>query len=104
MLLDEEIEEAIARHPGVFHVAVVAVPHPRLGEEPVAFLTVAPKGPDDRELAGFALAEGLAPYKVPRTWVRVARLPRTSSGKVKKHELIDMLPADAGQDRPPSDE
>jgi non-ribosomal peptide synthetase component E (peptide arylation enzyme) len=88
-----EIEETITRHPRVREVAVVAAPHPRLGEEPAAFLIIAGDGgPDDSELAAFVRAEGLAPHKVPRTWVRVEHLPRTSSGKVKKYELVDRLP------------
>ncbi len=86
-----EIEEAIARHPEVRDVAVVAAPHPRLGEEPAAFLILGGGGPDDHQLAEFLLAEGLAPYKVPRTWVRIEHFPRTPSGKVKKYELVDRL-------------
>jgi acyl-CoA synthetase len=93
-----EIEEVIARHPHIGEVAVVAAPHPRLGEEPAAFLSVTGSGPDDRELADFLRAEGLAPHKVPRTWVRVDHLPRTSSGKVKKHELLGQLPGLATAD------
>ena len=88
-----EIEETITRHPRVRDAAVVAAPHPRLGEEPAAFVIVAAGGPDDGELAAFLRAEGLAPHKVPRTWVRVEQLPRTSSGKVKKYELVSRLPA-----------
>jgi acyl-CoA synthetase len=89
-----EIEDAIARHPRIREVAVVAAPHPRLGEEPAAFLAVADTDPDlsDGELVDFLRAQGLAPHKVPRTWVRVDDFPRTSSGKVKKYELLERLP------------
>jgi acyl-CoA synthetase len=89
-----EIEEAISRHPAVREVAVTAVPHPRLGEEPAAFVIVDEDGPSDVGLADFLRESGLAPYKVPRRWVRVDRLPRTPSGKVMKHELVARLPAD----------
>jgi acyl-CoA synthetase len=89
-----EIEEAISRHPAVREVAVTAVPHPRLGEEPAAFVIVDEDGPSDVGLADFLRKSGLAPYKIPRRWVRVDRLPRTPSGKVMKHELVARLPAD----------
>jgi len=46
---------------------------------------------DDDQLVEFVRAEGMALYKVPRTWVRVDDLPRTPSGKVKKYELTDRL-------------
>ncbi len=86
-----EIEEAIARHPRVREVAVVAAPHPRLGEEPAAFVILDGGGLDGDHLAQFVRAQGLASYKVPRTWVGIDSLPRTPSGKVKKYELVDRL-------------
>jgi acyl-CoA synthetase len=86
-----EIEEAIARHPLVREVAVVAAPHPRLGEEPAAFVIVAGGALDHDHIARFVREQGLASFKVPRTWVSVDSLPRTPSGKVKKYELVDRL-------------
>jgi acyl-CoA synthetase (AMP-forming)/AMP-acid ligase II len=89
----QEIEGLLRRHPDVADVAVVAAPHPRLGEEPAAFVigrggaTV-----DDAALAQFLKAEGVAPQKIPRVVVTVDDLPRTASGKVKKYELIEQLP------------
>jgi fatty-acyl-CoA synthase len=40
-------------------------------------------------LAGFA-AERLARFKLPGEWVQVAALPRTETGKVKKHGLAQL--------------
>src|SRR4029079_19439644 len=37
-LSSQEIEALLRRHPDVSDVAVVAAPHPRLGEEPAAFV------------------------------------------------------------------
>ncbi len=89
----QEIEGLLRRHPGVSDVAVVAAPHPRLGEEPAAFV-IARDGVavDDVELAQFLKAEGVAPQKIPRVVVAVDDLPRTASGKVKKYELVERLP------------
>jgi acyl-CoA synthetase len=89
----QEIEGLLRRHPGVTDVAVVAAPHPRLGEEPAAFVIGRDGVAVDRgELAQFLEAEGVAPQKIPRVVVAVDDLPRTASGKVKKYELVEQLP------------
>jgi acyl-CoA synthetase len=85
----QEIEGLLRRHPGVTDVAVVAAPHPRLGEEPAAFVIGTA---DEASVAEFMKAEGVAPQKIPRVVVAVDELPRTASGKVKKYELVEQLP------------
>jgi acyl-CoA synthetase len=92
-LSSQEIDGLLRRHPDVSDVAVVAAPHPRLGEEPAAFV-IGRDGAvvDDAALAQFLKAEGVAPQKIPRVVVAVDDLPRTASGKVKKYELVDRLP------------
>jgi acyl-CoA synthetase (AMP-forming)/AMP-acid ligase II len=82
-----EVEDALFRHPGVLEAAVVAVPHPQLGEDIRAFVALRPgmrAGPD--ELRGHC-AERLTPHKVPREIRVVEALPRNSMGKVQKAEL-----------------
>jgi acyl-CoA synthetase len=89
----QEIEELICRYPAVSDAAVVAAPHPRLGEEPAAFIVIrAGESATDDELQAFLRAEGVAPQKVPRIWVPVDDFPRTPSGKVKKYDLVERLP------------
>jgi acyl-CoA synthetase len=88
----QEIEGLLRRHPDVTDVAVVAAPHPRLGEEPAAFVISRGADLDGAGLAAFLTTEGVAPQKIPRVVVTVDDLPRTASGKVKKYELIDQLP------------
>lgn len=89
----QEIEGLLRRHPDVNDAAVVAAPHPRLGEEPAAFV-IGRAGAtlDDAVLARFLRGEGVAPQKIPRVVVTVEELPRTASGKVKKYELVEQLP------------
>ena len=83
-----EIEDALTRHPLVADAAVVPAPHPRLGEQPAAFvLTRGEVPPTTEELAAFLRADGLAAQKIPRVWRFVDELPRTASGKVKKYVL-----------------
>ena len=85
--------EAVVERFGQRTVAVVAAPHPRLGEEPAAFvITRGGAAVDDAALARFLEAEGVAPQKIPRVVVTVDDLPRTASGKVKKYELVERLP------------
>jgi HIP---CoA ligase len=82
-----EVEQVLARLDGVAESAVIGVPDPRLGEVGRAYLVVRPGCEVD---AGTVLAfcrERLANYKVPRSVVFRAALPRNASGKVLKHEL-----------------
>jgi acyl-CoA synthetase (AMP-forming)/AMP-acid ligase II len=88
----QEIEALLCRHPEVADAAVVAAPHPRLGEEPAAFMIRrAGATASDDEVRQFLRAEGVAPQKIPRIFVIVDDLPRTASGKVKKYELVERL-------------
>jgi acyl-CoA synthetase len=89
-LSSREIEDAIARHDLVRDVAVVSAPHPRLGEQPAAFV-LSESAVTPAELAAFLDQLGLAPQKVPRVWRFVDDLPRTASGKVVKRELESEL-------------
>lgn len=85
-LSSREIEDALARHEQVSEVAVVAAPHPRLGEQPAAFV-LASSTVEPAELSAFLDGLGMAPQKIPRVWRFVDELPRTASGKVVKGEL-----------------
>ena len=89
-LSSREIEDALAAHPGVVEVAVVAAPHPRLGEQPAAFVLGKP-GVTEADLGAFLADAGLAPQKIPRVWRFVDSLPRTASGKVVKGQLQAQL-------------
>lgn len=82
-----EVEGALADHPGVGEVAVVAGPHPHWQETPVAFVVPRPGArPGAQELTAF-LRERLAHFKIPTRYEFVAELPRTASGKVRKEVL-----------------
>jgi fatty-acyl-CoA synthase len=65
----------------------VAVPDPRWGERPVAFVTLAQPGPTEAELIQFVRGR-LAPFKAP-DHVYFEVLPKTSTGKIQKHVLRD---------------
>jgi len=81
-----EVEEVLFRHPAVFAAAVVAQPHEKWGETPVAYVELRPgTSVSEDELVAHCY-EQLAHYKAPKTIV-FGPLPRTSTGKVQKFVL-----------------
>lgn len=91
----QEIERVIQGVSGVVECAVVAQEDALLGEAVLACV-VAP-GADDRLRRDIlrACRERLALYKVPKQVVFMASLPRTASGKVRKHVLRATRTADS---------
>lgn len=87
-----EIEAVLYQHPAVVDAGVVGVPHPSLGEEPAALVTLKPGEPvSPKELRAF-VRQHLAAYKVPvRVVVRDELLPRNPTGKLLKKELQRLL-------------
>ena len=84
----KEIEDALLRHPAIAGAAVVAMPHPRLGEGICAFLVGQDHArPDLAALGAFVQAQGLARQKCPERITWIDALPVTASGKVRKDVL-----------------
>lgn len=84
-----EIEELLDRHPDVADVGVVGIPDEEWGEVVVA--AVVPRAgaePSADELREHC-AE-LASFKRPSRIVVLAELPRTSTGKLVRRELVDL--------------
>ncbi len=83
-----EVEEVLHQHPAVVDAAVVAIPHPTLGEEPGAVVALGQgREASEAELRDFVRAR-LAAFKVPvRVLVLPEVLPRNPNGKVLKSEL-----------------
>ena len=89
----KEIEDVLHGHASIHEVAVVSMPHLRLGEGVCAFailregcteLTLA-------ELQPFLQQAGLARQKWPERIEVCAELPRTASGKIRKDQLRAQL-------------
>jgi acyl-CoA synthetase (AMP-forming)/AMP-acid ligase II len=82
-----EIEQVLARHPGVAEVAVVGMGDDRLGEVGRAFVVRRPAATvNEADLIAYC-RERLANFKVPRAVTFVDALPRNASGKVIKAAL-----------------
>ncbi|GAB2860265.1 AMP-binding protein [Nocardioides pacificus] len=82
-----EVEQALARVPGVLDAAVVGVADERMGEVGRAFVVRRPGSPVTAGQVLDGLRERLAKFKVPREVVFVDELPRNLSGKILKNEL-----------------
>ena len=81
-----EVEQAIARHPDVLEVAVIAVPDAKWGEVPKAFVVLKEgRTPTEADIIAHCRTV-LAHFKCPRT-VAFGPLPKTSTGKVQKYAL-----------------
>jgi acyl-CoA synthetase (AMP-forming)/AMP-acid ligase II len=90
-----EVEELLARLPGVAECAVVAAPDARLGEHACAFLRLAPAAPETAltDVRAHLERAGLARQKWPEELHVVDDFPRTASGKVQKFVLRQQLRA-----------
>jgi long-chain acyl-CoA synthetase len=83
-----EVESALLTHAAVAEAAVVAVPHPSLGEVPGAVVSIrAGATATEAELRSH-VSHQLAPYKVPVSVVLWSDpLPRNAAGKLLKRDL-----------------
>ncbi|HEX4745608.1 MAG TPA: AMP-binding protein [Gaiellaceae bacterium] len=82
-----EVEDILARAPGVAEVAVVGAPDDRWGQRVVAY--VVPEGETSAEdLDAYCLAsDTLARFKRPREYRFVSGLPKSASGKILRRML-----------------
>jgi fatty-acyl-CoA synthase len=84
-----QLENALMAHPAVAEAAVVAVPHPKWDERPLA-VVVLRQGHQatGEELRGF-LAPKFARWWLPDAFEFTSEIPRTSVGKFRKSVLRD---------------
>ncbi len=85
-----EVEDTLYRHPAVLEAAVVAKSDDKWGETPVACITLKPGQTATEEDIIAYCRDNLAHYKCPRR-VLFMDLPKTSTGKVQKFRLRDMV-------------
>jgi acyl-CoA synthetase (AMP-forming)/AMP-acid ligase II len=83
-----EVENVLYEHAAVTDVALVAIPHRTLGEEPAAVVHLAPgASATEAELQAW-VRERLAPFKTPvRIMFSPETLPRNANGKIVKRDL-----------------
>lgn len=87
-----EVENLLAGHPGVQSAAIVAVPDDRLGEKACAFIVTRPGHEVTLQgLGEYLEAKGVTKQKWPEQLEIIDELPSTSTGKVQKNVLRELL-------------
>jgi fatty-acyl-CoA synthase len=89
-----EVEKTLAAHPEVAEAAVLGVDDVQYGQRLVAFVVLsdgASATPDDLKAH---VRQNLANYKVPRTITVLDELPRSSTGKIVRRELQELVEPD----------
>jgi len=81
-----DLENLLIAHPGVAEAAVIAVPHPKWDERPLACVVRSDPNLAAETLLGY-LADHLAKWQVPDDVVFVDEIPKTSVGKFDKKVL-----------------
>jgi fatty-acyl-CoA synthase len=87
-----DLENALMAHPAVAEAAVIAMPHAKWGERPLAcvvFREGKKAGPE--ELSAHLSAKSFAKWQLPDDYRFIREIPRTSTGKFWKAKLREML-------------
>jgi len=82
-----DLENALVAHPQVREAAVIAVPHPKWQERPLAVVVCHEGAQLDCEKLRLFLSDRFAKWQLPDAVVFVDELPHTSTGKLLKTEL-----------------
>jgi fatty-acyl-CoA synthase len=82
----QQVEKVLLEHADVLECAVVAVPDPKWGEVPKAFVTLKPGRSVEPDALREFMRARIAAFKVPKTF-EFCELPKTSTGKIQKYVL-----------------
>ncbi len=82
-----DVENALVAHPGVAEAAVIAVPHPKWQERPLAIVVVKQGSAVSQDELRSFLACRFAKWQLPDDFAFVPELPHTSTGKLLKSAL-----------------
>ena len=82
------LENALMSHPAVVEAAVIAIPHERWGERPLACVVFKPgQSCDSGSLDAYLVEQGFARWQCPERYEPIDEVPRTSTGKFWKLKL-----------------
>ncbi|OBI53345.1 acyl-CoA synthetase [Mycobacterium kyorinense] len=84
-----EVEKTLMAHPDVVEAAVLGVDDEQYGQRLAAFVVVAGSATPDNLKQH--VRDNLANYKVPREIVVLSELPRSSTGKIARRDLLERL-------------
>ena len=86
-----EIEDVIRSYAMVHDVAVVGVPDKVLGEEIAAFIQMKPGANFSSEEVMAYISQSLPKFKTPKYVYYMDEMPITSTGKILKRKLVEMI-------------
>ena len=83
-----EVEQTLGAHPDVREAAVIGVEDHQFGQRLSAFVVLNPGASATSDDLKAHVKQHLASYKVPREVTVLDELPRNSTGKIMKRELV----------------
>ena len=89
-----DLENHIVALPGIAQAAVVAQPHPRWDERPVALVIMADGAELDQQAVLEHCAKIFAKWQLPDEIIKTDAIPLTSTGKIDKKVIRAQLEAD----------
>ncbi len=92
-----QIESHLVAHPSVADAAVIAIPHPKWMERPLALIVLRADHTLDADALRRHIEDRFAKWWVPDAFVQVESLPRTGTGKIRKNELRSQFTDYLGQ-------
>jgi len=82
-----DLENELMGHPSVSEAAVVAIPHPKWDERPLAAIVLKKDSTVSSEELKAMLKEKFAKWWIPEAYAFVNEIPKTSAGKFKKSAI-----------------
>jgi acyl-CoA synthetase (AMP-forming)/AMP-acid ligase II len=86
-----EVEKTLAAHPEVAEAAVLGVDDEQYGQRLAAFVVLTPGAQVSVDDLKQHVRDNLANYKVPREIVVLDELPRSTTGKIVRRDLLARL-------------
>jgi acyl-CoA synthetase (AMP-forming)/AMP-acid ligase II len=86
-----EVEKTLVAHPDVAEASVLGIDDEQYGQRLAAFVVLSPGASVTAESLKQHVRDNLANYKVPREIVVLDELPRSSTGKIARRDLLARL-------------
>ncbi|MFK7868131.1 MAG: acyl--CoA ligase [Roseobacter sp.] len=84
-----EVDGVLLDHPAIAQVVTFALPHPKLGEEVAAAVTLKGEA-TEADIRSFA-AQRMADFKVPRKVIILDEIPKGATGKMQRIGMAEKL-------------